>query len=177
MNILIPMAEGFEEIEAITVIDVFRRAGINTISVGLPGTMVTGAHGIKVFADKRLDEVNIDDFDALVLVGGDPGYHNLGKSQKIIEAIKRFEAAKKPVGAICTAPAILGKLGLLDERRATIYPGMEREIPRPRGNRVIDDDNIITSQGPGTAMEFAIQIVDKLKGPSIAGKVRRELVA
>lgn len=175
-KVLIPLAEGFEEIEALATADVLRRAGLEVVLAGIPGTMVKGRSGVKVVADTRIDEINHNEFDCLVLPGGNPGYINLGKSKKVIEIINDFDSKGKHIAAICAAPSILAKQGVLDNRRATIYPGMEREIPRPRPANVVTDGHIITSQGPGTAIDFALEIVKNLLGNSKAEEIRRELV-
>jgi 4-methyl-5(b-hydroxyethyl)-thiazole monophosphate biosynthesis len=176
MKIMVPFAEGFEEIEALTITDVLRRAGIDVDMVGVPGRVITGAHGVRVMINKLLSEVKADDYDGIVLPGGNPGYINLGRSTSLIEMLKKFNSEGKLVAAICASPVILAKAGLLDNKKATIYPGMENEIPYPRGERVIIDDNIITSQGPGTAMEFALKIVEKLLGSKKALSLKKELV-
>lgn len=177
MKVMIPLAEGFEEIEALTVVDVLRRAGITVDTVGVMGSVVSGAHGIRVMTDKKLLEINADEYDAIVLPGGSPGYVNLGRSSKIIEILKEFDSKGKIVAAICAAPSILAKAGILEGKRATIYPGMEKELPYPRGDRVVVDGNVITSQGPGTAMEFALAIVKALLGDDKALQLKRQLVA
>jgi 4-methyl-5(b-hydroxyethyl)-thiazole monophosphate biosynthesis len=175
-KVLITLAEGFDEIEALATADVLKRAGLEVVLAGLPGTMVKGRSGIKVMTDKRIDEVDSKDFDCLVLPGGNPGYINLGKSKKVVELINEFDRQKKQIAAICAAPSILAKAGILDDRRATIYPGMEREVPRPRSGKVVIDGHIITSQGPGTTLDFALEIVKALLGKSQADEVRRDLV-
>ncbi len=175
MNILIPLTDGFEEIEAFTSLDILRRAGFNVVTAGIPSSMLTGANGAKITTDKKLDDLNIDEFDAIVLVGG-PGYKNLSNSGKIISALRDFDDKKKTIAAICMAPSILAKAGIINDRKATIYPGSEREIPRPRGERVVVDEHIITSQAPGTAMEFALKIVEKLGGADKVKKLKRDLV-
>jgi len=177
MTVMIPLAEGFEEIEALTVVDVFRRAGITVDTVGVMGSVVSGAHGIRVMTDKKLLEINADEYDAIVLPGGSPGYVNLGRSSKIIEILKDFDSKGKIVAAICGAPSILAKAGILEGKKATIYPGMEKELPYPRGDRVVVDGNVITSQGPGTAMEFSLAIVKALLGKDKASQLKRQLVA
>ncbi len=176
MEILVPLANGFEEIEAATVIDVLRRAGMNVVTAGLPGSQVRGSRDVQVMADKRLEQVDPSKFDALILVGGNPGYINLGRSQKILEMVVKFNLDKKLIGAICAAPSILADAGIMDDRAATIYPGMEKDIPRPKGKRVVQDDNIITSQGPGTAMEFSLRIVETLCGKEKAKALKEQLV-
>jgi len=175
-KVLIALAEGFDEIEALATADVLQRAGIEVVLAGIPGTMIKGRSGIKVVADKRIDEINSSEFDCLVLPGGNPGYINLGKSKRIIEIINEFDRQKKQIAAICGAPSILAKAGILDDRRATIFPGMEREVPRPRTGKVIVDGHIITSQGPGTAIDFALEIVKSLVGKAQAEEVKRQIV-
>jgi 4-methyl-5(b-hydroxyethyl)-thiazole monophosphate biosynthesis len=177
MRVMIPLAEGFEEIEAFTVIDALRRAGIQVDTVGVVGSVIIGAHGVRVMVDKRLSEIIQTDYDALILPGGNPGYINLSRSAQLIEMLKKFNSQNKLIGAICGAPSILAKEGLLDNKRATIYPGNEKLLTYPRDKPVVIDGNIITSQGPGTAMEFALKIVEKLLGPEKAQKLKQELVA
>lgn len=175
-KVLMPVADGFEEIETIAVVDVLRRAGIDVIVAGFPGSMPKSARGIQIMADKKFADVKPDDFDAIVLHGG-PGWKNLANSQKLMGILKEFDAKGKLLAAICAAPAILAQAGLLEDKRATIFPGMERELPRPRDGRVVADGNIITSQGPGTAIEFALRIVSQLVGEDKARQLKRDLVA
>lgn len=175
-KVLVPLAEGFEEIEAITVIDVLRRAGLNVVTAGIPGTIVVGSRNVQITADKKIDDIDADDFDAIVLVGGYPGYVNLGKTQKVINISTGFNQEKKLIAAICAAPTILAKIGMLEDKKATVYPGMEKEIPYPRNDRVVVDDNIITSQGPGTAIEFSLKIIEILVGKDKAKAIKKELV-
>lgn len=175
-RVLIPLAEGFEEIEATVCANVLRRAGIEVVLAGIPGTIVKGARNIRLTADRKLVEVKPEEFDAIVLVGGDPGYKNLGLCNKVMDAVKDFESKGKLVAAICAAPSLLTKLGLLEDRVSTIYPGMEREIPRPRGHRVVHDRNVITSQAPGTSIEFALMVVEHLAGEHKAMEIRRDIV-
>ncbi len=177
MRVMVPLANGFEEIEALTIIDVLRRAGIQTDTIGVIGSFIESKHGIRVMVDKRLNEVNEDNYDAIILPGGYPGYENLRKSKRVIEILKKFNSQNKLIGAICGAPSILAREGLLDDKKATIYPGMERELPHPRDEPVIVDGNIVTSQGPGTAMKFALTLVKLLKGEKDAERLKRELVA
>lgn len=175
-RILVPLAEGFEEIEAFAVIDILRRAGINVVTAGLPGIMITGSHGVRVTTDTRLADVN-ERFDGIVLVGGSPGYQNLMRSDRVSKLVKDFAEEGKLIGAICGAPLILAKLGLLKDRLATAYPGLEKQLDRPRSHPVVYDKNIITSQGPGTAVEFALKLVEYLLGAQKSAQVRQEIVA
>ncbi len=176
VKVFVPLAEGFEEIEAITVIDVLRRAGIRVDTAGAPGVVVTGAHGVKVWTDKKLNDIQPEEYDGIILPGGDPGYKNLARMTNLTEWIKKMNEQKKLIAAICASPLILARAGILENRKATIYPGMETEIPYPRGDRVVIDGNIITSQGPGTAMEFALKIVEMLVGGKKAAELRKALV-
>ncbi|MBU0898213.1 MAG: DJ-1/PfpI family protein [Nanoarchaeota archaeon] len=175
-KVLVPIIEGFEEAEMTCTVDVLRRAGLDVITAGIPATIIKGMHEMTFMADRRMEELNIDKFDALVLVGGNPGYINLGKSKSVIETIKKFNSEKKLIAAICASPSVLAKAGILENKKATIYPGMEREIPRPRDGRVIVDGNIVTSQGVGTAIEFALKIVEILAGKQKSDDLKRSLV-
>jgi len=177
MKVMVPLAEGFEEVEALTVVDVLRRADIQVDTVGVIGSVINSAHGVRVMVDKRLSEVLQSDYDAIILPGGNPGYINLSRSSQLIEMLKKFNSQNKLIGAICGAPSILAKEGLLDNKRATIFPGNEKLLAYPRDKPVVIDGNIITSQGPGTAMEFALKIVEKLLGLDKAQKLKQELVA
>jgi len=175
-KVLVPLADGFEEIEAIATVDILRRAGLDVVTAGIPSHLVKGARNVRISADKTLEEVDADDFDAIILVGGD-GYKTLGQSSRVIDAVRAFAADKsKLVGAICAAPKILSAAGVLENVKATCYPGMERELPYPRTERVVLDRNILTSQGPGTAMEFALKAVEFLVGPEKASGIKRDLV-
>ena len=166
-KVLVILADGFEEIEAITPVDVLRRAGLEVTLAGLSGKMITGAHGIKFQADITLDEYK-DQPDAVVLPGGMPGAKNLGESKKVSEIVKRMNQQKKIVGAICAAPAlILAPAGILDGKKATCYPGFENNFSSSvefSNERVVVDGNIITSRGPGSALEFALELVELLAG-------------
>lgn len=166
-RVLVILADGFEEIEAITPIDVLRRAGLEVTLAGLSGKMVTGAHGIKFQADVLLDEYK-DLPDAVVLPGGMPGAQNLGQSPKVAEIIKKMNSQQKIIGAICAAPALaLAPTGILDGKKATCYPGFERNFSSSiafSNDRVVVDGNVITSRGPGSALEFSLELVEKLVG-------------
>jgi len=176
MKLLIPLAEGFEDIEALAVIDILRRAGIQIDIVGVPGTVITSKSGVRVMVDKKLSEMKAEDYDGIVLPGG-KAVEILGRTSSLLDTIKKLDARKKLIAAICIAPSILAKTGILDSRKATIYPGFEKELPRPRGDKIVVDENIITSQGPGTAIEFALKIIEILKGQQKAGQIRREIIA
>lgn len=176
-KVLIPLAEGFEEIEASAVVDALRRAGIEALTVGAPGTLITGAHNIRVNSDARLLDIEGAKFDGIVLLGGNPGYENLMRNEKVLKITEDFAKRGKLVAAICGAPLILAKLGLLKDKKATIYPGLEKQLDKPRNDPVVVDGNIITSQGPGTALAFALKIVEHLCGRERAMRLKQELVA
>ena len=176
MNALVPLAEGFEEIEAMTVVDVLRRAGIKVTTAGLPGTIVEGSRNVKILADTKLEDVVEKDYDAVILVGGSPGYTNLSKSQKVKKIIGDLHRDGKIVAAICGAPTVLAEAGILTNVKATCYPGLEKYIPKPRNERLLVEGNVITSQGPGTSMEFALKLVEHLAGKETMKNVRGQLL-
>ncbi|MDD5416642.1 MAG: DJ-1/PfpI family protein [Candidatus Aenigmarchaeota archaeon] len=176
-KMIMPLPDGFEDIEAFTVIDVLRRAGIEVFVAGAPSKFVTSAHRVKVQVDGMLDEVDLNKYDGIVLPGGSPGYENLMKSPTIITSVQDFAKQGKIIAAICGAPMILVKAGVLKDKRATIAPGLEKNLDMPRGERVVVDGNIITSQGPGTAMEFALKIVELLQGKPKAAQMKQHLLA
>jgi 4-methyl-5(b-hydroxyethyl)-thiazole monophosphate biosynthesis len=177
MKVIIPLVEGFEEIEAATIIDVLRRAGIETHTLGLNTTMVEGSHGIKFSADFRLSDIAFEEYDVLVLPGGDPGYKNLANSNSIMSMIKFFNEKNKLIGAICAAPVVLAKAGVLDSKKATVFPTMEKNIPNPRKGIVIVDKNIVTSPSPGAAIPFALKLVELISGKEKSDSLRTKLLA
>lgn len=176
MKVMVALADGFEDIEAITPIDILRRAGVKVDTVGVVGSVITSSQGIRVMVDKRISEVNPDEYDGIILPGGNPGYINLGRTAKLIEILKKMDSQGKLIAAICGSPAVLAKAGVLENKKATISPGMEKEIPYPRPDRVVVDGNVITSQSPGTAMEFSLALVEKLVGRNKVSELRKTLV-
>jgi 4-methyl-5(b-hydroxyethyl)-thiazole monophosphate biosynthesis len=173
---MVTLADGFEDIEALTVVDLLRRAGISVDTVGVVGTVITSRSNVRVMVDKKIGDVSADDYDVIVLPGGHQGVQNLNRSSKLIEILKDFNENGKLIAAICAAPSILAKIGLLDDKKATIFPGMERELPKPRAERVVVDGNVITSQAPGTAIEFALKLVEKLAGKNKADEIKNQIV-
>ena len=160
-------ADGFEEIEAFTAIDTLRRAGLNVEIVSVtPDEIVVGAHDVSVLCDVNF--VNCDFFDAelLLLPGGMPGASTLDKHEGLRKLLLDFAEKNKPIAAICAAPMVLGKLGLLKGRKATCYPSFEQYLEGAEclDEPVVVDGNIITGMGPGAAMDFALAIVEKLVG-------------
>jgi len=167
--LLIPLAKGFEELEAVALIDVMRRGGIEVrvayLEDELQDDLVLGANGITVKADTSINNVIVDDFDMMVLPGGWGGTYALAENARVQELLKEFKA-KKIVGAMCAAPFALKKAGVLGERY-TAYPGAVDEIDHPgyvADEKVVEDGNVMTSQGPGTAVCFGLAIVKRLVG-------------
>ena len=178
-NAVLLLATGFEEIEAISIVDTLRRAGVEVTIAGLQAGAIEGAHGIKVVPDTTIGEIEIKKFDAVILPGGNPGYVNLGKDQRVLDAVKTAFELGKIVAAICAAPAVLAKAGILKGKKATIYPGMESTLTGAKhiNERVVVDGKLVTSQGPGTALEFGITLVELLVGKQKAQEVKSALVA
>jgi len=175
MRLIIPLAEGFEEIEAVAVIDILRRANIKVDIVGIDDEIVSGRNGIKILCDKIITDVKPEDYDGIVLPGGNPGYKNLENNQQVINFIKAFESRGKLIAAICASPTILEKIGVLEGKKATCYPAMKDRLKNFVDERVVVDKNVITSQGPGTAIEFALEIV-KFFNPSAYEQLKKDLL-
>ncbi|MCR5482718.1 MAG: DJ-1/PfpI family protein [Clostridia bacterium] len=173
------LAEGFEEIEAVTVVDILRRARFDIQTVSLTGSLdVTGAHGITISADTIIEKADYDDCDMIILPGGMPGTVNLAQSEILMNRIREFAEGNKYVAAICAAPMVLAAAGILQGKKATIYPGMENKLEgaKVKKDTVVTDGRIITSKGPGTAMEFALVIVELLRGKPIASTLKKDLI-
>lgn len=173
------LADGFEEIEAVTVIDVLRRAEVEVKTVSVSDNKeVTGAHGITVKADALLGAFDNAEADMLMLPGGMPGTKNLENSRELKEVIKTFMENGKYVAAICAAPSILGKMGLLNGVKAVCFPGFEQYLSGAKlgSDIVVQDGNIITSKGPGTAIYFALKLVELLKGNEAAEELRKGMI-
>lgn len=156
------LAEGFEEIEALTVSDVIRRANITCDLVSIDSKAVKSSHGVVIESDKIFDESM--EYDLVVLPGGMPGAANLRDDERVIKFIKKQNKEGKLIGAICAAPIVLGKADLTDGRDITSYPGYEDELPNCNylEDSVVVDNNIITSRGPATSMAFAYKLLEKL---------------
>ena len=166
-TIFVFLAEGFEEIEALTPVDVLRRAGLSVQTVSIMDEqIVTGAHGVPVLADTMFAEIQPEDAEMILLPGGLPGATNLDAHDGLNRMILDFAAAEKPLAAICAAPLVLGNRGLLQGKRATCYPGFETYLQGAEYTAALveKDGNIITGKGPGAAMEFAFAIVEKYCG-------------
>lgn len=173
------LADGFEEIEGLTVVDLLRRADIavTTVSV-MDGKKINGAHGIILYADSMFAENDYTDAALLVLPGGMPGTLNLKKHEGLCALLKNHCADGKMTAAICAAPTVLGGLGLLDGRKAVCYPGCEDGIlgAEVLGEKVVTDGNITTSRGLGTAIEFALSLIAQLKDSKTAEKIKNSII-
>lgn len=172
-------ADGFEEIEAFSVVDVLRRAGIQVVMVSVtPDEIVKGAHGISVLCDKNI--VNCDFYDAsmLVLPGGMPGAATLGTCEDLRRLLQQFAESDKPLAAICAAPMVLGQFGLLQGKKVTCYPGFEQYLDGADYTAALveKDGNIITGKGPGAAMSFAFALVEHLLGETKVEELKEAMI-
>src|ERR1035437_1282825 len=178
MKAYIFLADGFEEIEAIAPIDIFRRAGIEvvTVSIGVRKA-VNGAHGIPVLADSHFSDINFSENDLLFLPGGMPGTKNLGAHVGLKNLISLQVQKGEKVAAICAAPSILGKMGLLQGKEAICYPGFEKELVGATlsENKVVKAENIFTAKGAGVAIQFALKLVEELKGKEEADRIANSI--
>jgi 4-methyl-5(b-hydroxyethyl)-thiazole monophosphate biosynthesis len=178
-KIAVQLAEGFEEIEAVSIIDVLRRAEIDVTVVSTTKKLeVTGSHNITVIADQFFEEVSFNEINMIVLPGGIPGAINLKNHTGLLEQILDFHKKGKPLGAICAAPLVLGKLGILKNKVATCYPGFEEQLlgTTSTGNNVEIDDKIITGKGAGVAVQFALKIVELFKGKELADELASKMI-
>lgn len=166
-NTAIFLANGFEEIEALTVVDMLRRKSILCDMVSINEEKnVAGSHGIKVLADKTISDISFEDYDALILPGGMPGTKNLEANGFLMSRFDSFYSENKLICAICAAPSIFGHRGYLKGKKATCYPGFETELEGANFVKepVVKDGNVITSRGMGTAIEFGAEIVGEFLG-------------
>ncbi|WP_417333173.1 DJ-1 family glyoxalase III [Halarcobacter sp.] len=177
-KIVIPISNGFEEIEAISIIDICRRANIEVVIAGVEALETIGAHNIKVTADCKIEEVKENDFDLIVLPGGLPNAFTLADNEHVQRLLKEFKASDKYIAAICAAPYALHKAEVLN-KDYTCYPSFEQKIVPENyisNQNVVKDGKVITSRGPATAMEFALEIVKLLKGDETYEELREGLL-
>ena len=179
-RVLVPIAQGSEELEAVTIIDLLRRADFDVTVAGLDGSPVTMSRKTKIVPDKSLDEALTQEFDLVVLPGGLPGADNLNNDSRIHVLLKKMANSGKFVGAVCAAPTVLAKAGLLKGKKATGYPGFLESLDLPdtevTGRAVECDGKVITSRGPGTAMDFALTLIEALAGKQKRQEVEARLV-
>ncbi len=179
-KIAVHLAEGFEEIEAVSIIDVLRRAELEVSIISITGNLeVSGSHRIKIGADLLFEDVDYSQIDMLVLPGGMPGAKHLKEHIGLAEQIVKFNDNGKPIGAICAAPLVLGNLGILKDIKATCYPGFEGEL---HGAIVTENDvelsgSVVTGKGAGVAIDFALKIVEMLKGKEEATQLAHKMIA
>jgi len=179
-SIFVHLAQGFEEIEAITIIDVLRRSGMEVVTVSVTEDLVvTGAHKIAVKADILFKDADYRQAEMIVLPGGMPGAKNLSNHEGLNAQIKKFFDEGKLLGAICAAPLVFGRLGILKGKKAVCYPGFEEYLSGAiiRQDPVMVDGNIVTGRGPGVAMQFSYEIVRLLKDEQEVVKLRETMLA
>ena len=173
------LANGFEETEAIAPIDLLRRAGKQVVTVGVGDNIITGSHGISVVTDTIAQEAQLsDELEMIVLPGGMPGTLNLELCEPLMDQVHGFNTSKKGLAAICAAPTVFGKAGLLQGKKATCYPGMEGDLlgANVSTDAVCHDGHIITSRGLGTAIPLALEIIKTFQGTEAADKIAKSVV-
>ena len=173
------LADGFEEIEGLTVVDILRRAKVEVSTVSIMDTLdIHGAHGINIKADQMFDEADFSVADMLVLPGGMPGTLHLGQHKGLQNILKDFHNEKKNIAAICAAPSVLGKYGILEGRRACCYPSFEEQLTGAEVvfEPVVQDGHIVTSRGMGTAIPFALKLTEVLCGAKAANEVKESIL-
>ena len=184
-RVVVPIAPGFEEIETITVVDILRRAGVQvslaSVEKGAPPAMLEGRTGIKVMADLALSEVQASDFDMIVLPGGLKGAQTLQNDRHVARLLRDFQQSdsSRYIGAICAAPIILASNNMIAGRRLTSHPSVKDQLGGSiyDESRVVIDGNLVTSRGPGTAMEFALTLVELLAGKEKMQEIKQGVLA
>ena len=178
-KVAILLAEGFEELEAVAPIDALRRAGVEVVIAGLTPDPVASARNVKIVPDTTIEELKPEELDMVILPGGAGGVEKLKQDPRVEALIKAMQEKKKLIGAICAAPTALAKFGVLQGKKATVYPSLVEEIKPATyvDQPVVEDENIVTSQGPGTALEFGLKLVEKLVGKEKAKEVAKRMLA
>lgn len=178
-SVLVPLAQGCEELEAVTIIDLLRRARVEVTSAGLTGDRVTCSRGTVIVPDCSLDEALKKEYDMVVLPGGMPGSKNLQEDERVLAFLRKMAGEEKYTAAICAAPRVLASAGLLQGRRVTSFPGALEGLDIPGmyclTEQVVQDEKIITSRGPGTAMDFALYLIEVLVGIETRSEVEAAL--
>ncbi|MDD4928655.1 MAG: DJ-1/PfpI family protein [Gallionella sp.] len=175
---LVLFAEGSEELEAVTIVNILRRAGVNVTLAGTADGALRGSRNITLQPDKTLEAVLHEDFDMIVLPGGQPGTDHLATDARVLQLVQRMNREEKYVAAICAAPSVLAAAGLLDGKRATCYPSCLDDYPKVhlQTAAIVEDGRLITSRGPGTAMDFALLLAEHLVGAAKRQAVEAGLV-
>jgi 4-methyl-5(b-hydroxyethyl)-thiazole monophosphate biosynthesis len=178
-RVLVPVARGVEEIEAVAVIDILLRAGCHVVTASVGDTQIVGAHGIRFGADRRMTEVLQESWDLVVIPGGMENVNTLRKDPDLRNLLRQRAAKHLDVAAICAGPLVLADAGLLKDKRITCHASVEEELAGARVVQlpVVEDGPLITSRGPGTAVEFALHLVRRLAGPIVEEEVRRQIHA
>lgn len=178
-KVLVPLANGCEELEVVSIVDVLRRGGVEVVTASIHDSQeIAGAHGMSFKADALFSAAQADDYDAVILPGGGEGTENLRRSEAVLERLRRQKEEGRFLCAICAAPTVLVAAGVLDEgQHVTCYPTCQMDLDRPWVNQpVVVHDNVITGQAPGTALLFGLVVLQMLAGPSVAQKVARGMV-
>lgn len=177
-KIYVFLAEGFETVEALAVVDILRRVKCQVVTVGVGSDLISSAQGIEVKADEVIADKAYDDADVIFLPGGMPGTTNLEADERVVAAVRKQYEAGKIVTAICAAPSIFGHMGLLENRRATSFPGFEKELVGAEcvTDRVVVDGNVITSRGMGTAIDLGLALVEKLFDKETADSLASKII-
>ena len=179
MRVLVPLAEGFEEMEGVILIDVLRQARIETVAAAMGESReVPASRGVTVVDDTTWTELDPASFDLIAIPGGMGGTRRLQQDQRLLKALREFHGAGKPLAAVCAGPLVLQSAGLLKGRTVTCHPGVADELTDAKrlDDRVVEDGNLITSQGPGTSFAFALAIVRRLAGEAVANQVAGGLI-
>lgn len=178
-RVLVLLAPGFEEIEAVTIIDILRRAGVEVTVAGTVERPIEGSRRVKLLADRSIEKVAGGDYDMIVLPGGQPGTNNLSKDARVLRILKEAAAKEKYISAICAAPSILASAGFLDGKKATSHPSVQERMEGTDYSeaRVVVDGKWTTSRSPGTAMEFAFELIRLLVGEEKAAEVNQGVMA
>jgi len=176
-RVLVPLAQSCEEVEAVTIVDVLRRAGIEVVTAGLEEGYVTASRGVRLLPDTTLEKALETDYDMVALPGGLPGSDHLAADERLGKLLRKMNESGKFVGAVCAAPKVLARQGLLKGKRATAYPGVLQAEHHSdiTGNAVTRDGNVITSRSVGTVMDFALTIIEALLGPEKKDEIEASL--
>lgn len=175
-RVLCILENGFEEIETVTPVDLLRRAGVEVVMAGVSSAMVKGRSGISIQADAMLKEIDLQNFDVLFLPGG-PAVMELRKNVQVLDLIRQYAAEEKIIAAICAAPLLLKDAGILEGKFFTAHFSTQAELPSTTGERVVEDGNLITSRGAGTAIEFGLALIEKMLGKAAPAEISKSIMA